>query len=70
VCWAIGFAQLRVHRSPNQSDASFSAQLEACFGSFNLAHPNHVAEYNHPDYNSDDDQQHSGQVSDDGEEDY
>lgn len=24
--------QLRIHRAPNQTDSSFSSQLEACFG--------------------------------------
>ncbi len=54
-----------MHRSPDQSDASFSAALEACFGAYHQAHGFAAGDYTQPDYNSDDeDQVESGQLSD------
>ena len=57
--------QLRVHRAPNQSDASFSAALEECFGAYHQTNGYGGQEYGQSDYRSDDeDQVASGQVAD------
>lgn len=57
-----------MHRAPNQSDASFSAQLEACFGAYHHATGFHPDDLRRADYKSDDEQGLSGQVSEEEEE--